>query len=180
MHVTSRSTISRSLTGRSSTGRTITATWAARAFLIGLLGLALLGLATGCDAGGANGDENGEGTTVPTAPANLTGESTDSAVDLAWDAVDAEDLDGYNVYRDTETIEDVDGMDPVNESVLSEASYTDGSAENGTTYHYVVTAVDTDANRSDPSNEVEKTPFDSPPDRPSSNRFSSDQMPDQP
>lgn len=138
---------------------------------MGLLVLALMGFATGCDAGGANGDETGEGTTAPTAPANLTGESTNSAVDLAWDSVDAEDLDGYNVYRDTETIGEVEGMDPVNESVLSETSYTDGSAENGTTYHYVVTAVDTDANRSDPSNEVEKTPFDSPPDRPSSDRM---------
>jgi hypothetical protein len=34
------------------------------------------------------------------------------------------------------------------------------------TVHYVVTAVDTAANESNPSGEIEKTPFDDPPSRP--------------
>jgi len=68
------------------------------------------------------------------------------------------------VYRGTNSGVNASG-DPL-ASGLSETAYTDSSAENGTTYYYVVTAVDTAGNASDPSSEVEKTPFDDPPDRP--------------
>jgi len=145
----------------------------------GLLATCLVLFAAGCGGAGANGggDGNGDGddggdddgggggdTTAPAAPGGFSGESMDSAIDLTWGAVDADDLDGYNVYRGTNSGVNASG-DPL-ASGLSETAYTDSSAENGTTYYYVVTAVDTAGNASDPSSEVEKTPFDDPPDRP--------------
>jgi TolB protein len=83
---------------------------------------------------------------------------------LSWEGVDAEDLAGYSVYRGTEPDVDVSG-DPVKNG-HSETSYTDEGVENGTTYHYVVTAVDTAGNGSEASNEVKRTPFSSPPEQP--------------
>ena len=152
-----------------------TGTRALQAVLTGLLVVGLTIFAAGCGGAGVNGDGDGDGdgdddgggdedTTAPAAPGSFSGESMDSAVDLTWGAVDADDLGGYNVYRDTESGVDASG-DPL-EGGLSETGYTDESAENGTTYYYVVTAVDTADNESDPSGEVERTPFSSPPDRP--------------
>ena len=157
------------------TSQTRTGTRALQAVLTGLLAVGLTIFAAGCGGAGVNGDGDGEGdgdddgggdedTTAPAAPGSFSGESMDSAIDLTWGAVDADDLDGYNVYRGTESGVGTSG-DPL-ESGLSETSYTDEGAENGTTYYYVVTAVDTADNESDPSSEVERTPFDSPPDRP--------------
>jgi TolB protein len=155
---------------------TRTGTRAFQTVLTGLLVAALTLFTAGCGGAGANGgdgtgdgddggDDGGGGdTTAPAAPGGFSGESMDSAINLTWGAVDADDLDGYNVYRDTESGVDASG-DPL-ESGLSETGYTDEGAENGTTYYYVVTAVDTADNESDPSGEVERTPFDSPPDRP--------------
>ena len=45
-------------------------------------------------------------------------------------------------------------------------SHTDIDAENGTTYYYRVTSVNAEEAESSASNEVEKTPFSDPPDRP--------------
>jgi len=142
-----------------------------QALRTGLLVVGLALFAAGCGGAGVNGengDDDGEGddedTTAPAAPSSLTGTSGDSTVELNWEGVDADDLAGYSVYRDTEPEVDASG-DPL-EGELSETSYTDESAENGTTYHYVVTAVDTAGNGSEASNEVERTPFSSPPDRP--------------
>jgi len=146
--------------------------------LTGVLAVGLVAFAAGCGGAGANGngDGNGDGdddgdgnggggdTTAPAAPAGLTGESMDSAIELSWEAVDADDLEEYNVYRGTESGVGTSG-DPL-AGGLSETGYVDEGAENGTTYYYVVTAVDTASNASDPSGEVEKTPFDDPPDRP--------------
>ena len=159
------------------TKRESTLTRAIRVALTGLLAVGLVAFAAGCGGAGANGgdgtgdgddggDDDGGGgdTTAPAAPGGFSGESMDSAIDLTWGAVDADDLDEYNVYRDTESGVGTSG-DPL-EGGLSETGYTDESAENGTTYYYVVTAVDTADNESDPSSEVEKTPFDDPPDRP--------------
>ena len=158
------------------TRRSISGTRALQAVLTGILVTGLVLLVAGCGGAGANGNGDGDGdgngdddggdedTTAPAVPGGFSGESMDSAIDLTWGAVDADDLGGYNVYRDTESGGDASG-DPL-EGGLSETGYTDESAENGTTYYYVVTAVDTADNESDPSSEVEKTPFDDPPDRP--------------
>jgi hypothetical protein len=151
------------------------------AFLTILLAASLSLAGAGCGGagangnGGGNGDGNGDGdgnggdedTTAPAAPSGLSGTSGDAAIDLTWSAVGADDLDGYNVYRATESIGDVSGTDPLNASPIADTTgYRDGDAENGATYYYVVTAVDTATNESGPSGEIQKTPFDDPPDRP--------------
>jgi fibronectin type 3 domain-containing protein len=71
------------------------------------------------------------------------------------------------VYRATGTSIDLDGASPVNsEGPVSGTSFTDQSAENGTTYRYRVTAVDDSDNESAPSDSVLVTPFADPPTRP--------------
>lgn len=119
----------------------------------------------GCSLFGS--DDDGElDTTAPTAPSGLTGASGDSVIELTWDAVGADDLDGYNVYRSESAIDLLSNVGPHNESLVSDATFSDGEARNGTTYYYVVTAVDIAANESEPSEVVDKTPFTDPPDRP--------------
>jgi TolB protein len=143
---------------------------------VGLLALSLVLFVAGCGAfgsgddddedGGGGGEDGPEDTTAPAAPSGLTGESGNSAIDLTWSAVGADDLDGYNVYRASSSIDDVADLSPQNGELVTETSFVDESAENGTTYHYAVTAVDTASNESGPSGVVEKTPFDEPPSRP--------------
>jgi TolB protein len=106
-------------------------------------------------------------TTPPNPPSSLQATSGDARINLEWDEVQAEDLNGYNVYRSTSSIGDVSNLSPVNgDTPVSQASYTDEGVTNGTTYRYVVTALDDAGNESNPSDEVEKTPFSRPPDRP--------------
>lgn len=106
-------------------------------------------------------DEIGGGetdTTAPSAPSALTGTSGDSQVALSWDGVSGAET--YNVYRSTRSGIDTSG-DPL-ESGISSTSYTDTDAQNKTEYYYRVTAVRSGA-ESDPSNEIQKTPFPPPP-----------------
>jgi len=75
--------------------------------------------------------------------------------------------DAYRVYRSTSSGVDASGS-PL-ETGISSTEHVDETAENGTKYFYVVTAVATEGGEnaeSGPSNEVEKTPFSDPPDRP--------------
>lgn len=142
--------------------------------LAGLLAMALVGLVAGCSGGGANGgdnsgdgsgDDGGTSLSAPAVPSGLEATSGDSEIGLSWDAVD--EADTYRVYRSTSSGIDVSGS-PLDTGVSS-AGYTDETAENGQTYYYVVTAVaeeEGETAESDPSSEVEKTPFSDPPDRP--------------
>jgi len=120
-----------------------------------------------CSGGGSNdgGNGNGGGPTVPAAPTGLSATSQDGAIGLDWDAVS--EADTYRVYRSTSSGVDASGS-PL-ETGLGSPEYLDDTAGNGTKYYYVVTAVATEGGESaesDPSNEVEKTPFSDPPDRP--------------
>lgn len=124
-----------------------------KALLLCFLSLILLR----CDSGNSD-------TTPPEPPSGLSATSQDGAVLLEWNAVQAEDLAGYNVYRSTSSGVNTSG-DPL-ESEVSSAEYVDETAENGTTYYYGVTAIDKAENESGSSGEVEKTPFATPPDRP--------------
>ena len=111
------------------------------------------------------GDPSGEAEAVPFAPpSGLEGTSGDSQVELSWEA--AAGADTYNVYRSTESGTGASGT-PLEEGI-SGTAFTDGSAENGTTYYYVVTSVNPNDAESPTSGEVEKTPFADPPDRPNS------------
>lgn len=97
-------------------------------------------------------------TEAPEAPQGLTGEAGDGSVELGWDAVASEDLDGYRVYRadsaDVPTTGDgIGGSDP-----LTATTFTDQTVTNGNTYHYVVVAVDKSGNSSEASAAVEAKP----------------------
>lgn len=122
------------------------------AFVLALSGLALG--AMGCDGGGSSADP-------PPAPSSVAATSDDGAVGLSWDG--SSEATGYNVYRDTSPLSEVDGTPTNGDTPVESASFTDESATNGTQYYYRVTAVG-DGGESSPSSEVSVRPFPSPPD----------------
>jgi fibronectin type 3 domain-containing protein len=93
-------------------------------------------------------------TTPPGAPTNLSATAGDGVVDLDWDNNSEPDLDSYSVYRDTSS----GGPYGQIASGLANSDYSDSAVTNGTTYYYVVTAVDTSSNESEYSNEASATP----------------------
>ncbi|MFO8009156.1 MAG: carbohydrate-binding protein [Candidatus Brocadiia bacterium] len=93
-------------------------------------------------------------TTAPAAPTNLSATAGDGQGDLDWDGNTEGDLASYSVYRSTTS---GSGYSSIATGVGS-STYTDNSVTNGTTYYYVVTAVDTSSNESNYSNEASATP----------------------
>jgi len=150
-------------TGRSGCG----ANAASGRLLTFLLAVILIFTLPACSGGGSNGggENGGSGPTAPAAPSGLSATSQDGAIGLEWGGVSGADT--YRIYRSTSSGVDASGS-PLNTGIGS-ADYVDESAENGTKYYYVVTAVASeggDSAESDPSGEVEATPFSDPPDRP--------------
>ncbi len=97
-------------------------------------------------------------TTAPAAPQNLVATPGAGNVGLSWSANGEVDLAGYNVYRSTTPGVPVAGL-PLNGGILvTGTSLTDSSVIGGTTYYYIVTAVDTSNNASGASNEASATP----------------------
>jgi len=94
----------------------------------------------------------------PVSPINLNATPGDKLVDLDWDDNGESDLAGYNIYR---SLTSGSGYTYIDNSLTS--AYTDTGLTGGTTYYYVVTAVDNESNESDYSNEVNATPTDAPP-----------------
>jgi concanavalin A-like lectin/glucanase superfamily protein/fibronectin type III domain protein/NHL repeat-containing protein len=93
--------------------------------------------------------------TPPAPPTGLSASAGDGSVSLDW-ADNAEgDLEGYDVYRSTTA---GGGYSKVNGPRLSASAYTDSGVTNGTTYYYVVRAVDRSGNPSGDSNEAQATP----------------------
>jgi hypothetical protein len=86
------------------------------------------------------------------APINLVATAADSKVTLSWTAVD--DATGYNVKRSTTA----GGPYTTIATNVPSTSYLDTTVTNGTTYYYVVTAVDGNCNESANSNEASATP----------------------
>jgi len=74
---------------------------------------------------------------VPAAPTALTATAGNASVALSWSAPGGA-VTGYNIYRSTTS---GTGYTKVNTSAVMAASYTDTGVTNGTTYYYVVTAV---------------------------------------
>ncbi len=99
-------------------------------------------------------------TTPPAVPSGLAATAGSSQVQLSWSANSEPDLAGYNVYRAT-----VAGgpRTLVNTGLVTVTSLTDTGLTNGTTYFYVVSAVDTSTNESAVSAEVSATPVAAPP-----------------
>ena len=84
----------------------------------------------------------------------------DGQVDLDWSDNSEPDLAGYNVLRSTTS---GGPYSQINGSTVATSDYLDSTASNGTTYFYVVTAVDNAANESANSNEDSATPQDTTP-----------------
>ena len=89
---------------------------------------------------------------VPAAPTGVIGTPGDGQVTIAWTAVTG--ATSYNVYRSTTT-----GVNPANGTKLTGAANpsTQTSLTNGTTYYYVVTAVNSNG-ESTASAQVSVTP----------------------
>ena len=91
--------------------------------------------------------------------ARLFATAGDNSVSLNWNDNTELDLDSYNVYRSTTS----GGYGAALATGVATSDYVDNTAVNGTTYYYVVTAIDTSSHESNYSNEVSKTPSDAPP-----------------
>ncbi len=96
-------------------------------------------------------------TTPPAAPAGLIASAVSSSrIDLDWDDNTEPDLAGYDGYRDTAA-----GFtpSPTNRVAagVSASAHSDTGLAASTTYYYQVTALDTSANESAPSNEASAT-----------------------
>lgn len=92
---------------------------------------------------------------APSAPSNFAATAGDGFVVLSWNPNTEPDLDGYNLYRSTAS---GSGYAKLNALLWGDSSYTDTDVVNGTTYYYVITAVDLSSNESDLSDEAAATP----------------------
>jgi fibronectin type 3 domain-containing protein len=119
--------------------------------------------ATGVAAGDFNGDGRldvavaGFAVSImrqrPEPPTNLTTPNvTASQVTLNWTASTSKTVIGYNVYRGT-----LPGGESLLQSSVAGTTFTDTTVAAGTTYYYVVTAVDPGNLESVNSNEVSVT-----------------------
>ncbi len=99
---------------------------------------------------GGSGD-----TTPPADPTGLVAVAGTGQVDLSWNANSENDLAGYYVYRATAS---GGPYARITGSVETNNFYTDSSVVGGTTYFYVVRAIDTSANESGNSGEASATP----------------------
>ena len=98
--------------------------------------------------------------TPPAAPGTLTATAGDGSVLLDWPSSTDPNLAGYNVYRSTAS---GGPYAQLNGSLVSFSIYTDAAVVNGTTYYYVVTAVNLGDQESGFSNEASATPQGDPP-----------------
>ena len=98
-------------------------------------------------------------TTPPAVPTGLSATSGDAKVLLDWNDNNEPDLAGYNIYRSTTS---GSGYTKVNTSLQTSSDYNDTGVTNGTTYYYVVTAVDTSSDESGHSIQASATPSATP------------------
>jgi len=100
--------------------------------------------------------------TPPSAPSNLTAIYSNGAVSLSWQVSSDNSgaVAGYNIYRSTNT---GGPYEKLNTNLVLESNYTDTSLTGGSTYYYVVTAVDNVGNESNYSNEAIITATSEPP-----------------
>ena len=93
---------------------------------------------------------------APAAPADLAAVGFDGENFLQWPSNEEDDIAGYNVYRATIA----GGPYDLVAGGVAESEHADNGVENGTTYYYVVTALDMSDNESETSNEASATPSD--------------------
>lgn len=92
----------------------------------------------------------------PTPPTGLAATSGEAVIHITWDAHTETDVNGYNLYRSTES--GVYGSSPLNGTLITGTSYDDYTGVVGTTYYYVLKAVDNLSISSAASSEVSGTP----------------------
>ncbi|MEN1988257.1 glycoside hydrolase family 6 protein [Paenibacillus hubeiensis] len=102
-------------------------------------------------ASNGGGSTPGNGETAPSAPASLTATAGNGQVTLSWSA--SSGATSYHVKRAT----NASGPYATVAANVTAASYTDTGLNNGTTYHYVVSAVNA-AGESSPSVAATATP----------------------
>ncbi len=97
-----------------------------------------------CNGGGPD-------TQPPATPTNIAGSGGNQQVDVTWDANTEPDLAGYKVYRRT-----VAGgaTTSLTEFPIAANSYNDTGLAAGTTYYYLISAVDLSGNESPLSAEI--------------------------
>jgi hypothetical protein len=100
-------------------------------------------------------------TTPPSSPKGVYCVTGNKAVYIYWERNDESDFYRYKIYWAPET----DGIIPEPDddfelitSIPNPPQYTDTDVENGTTYYYVITAVDNSGNESEPSKILYDTP----------------------
>ena len=100
-------------------------------------------------------DPDHETTTIPSPPTQLTSMEGESLIALFWADNPEADIVGYDVWRST-----IAGgpYEKVNDIALTSSDYVDFGLVNGTTYHHVVTATDSEGRVSGWSVEVLGTP----------------------
>ena len=92
---------------------------------------------------------------APPPPTGLTATAGFAQVSLHWTPSPAPDVAGYRLYRGTIAGGPYQLLSP---SLVAGQAYTDASVASGTTYRYVVTAVDQGGLESPNSNEASATP----------------------
>jgi hypothetical protein len=120
-----------------------------------LLAIALALFLPSCGGSGSSGGGGGGQVTPPAAPTGLVATAGNQQVGLTWTA--SSGATSYNVQRSTTT-----GGPYTTLSSPATTSYTDSAVTNGTTYYYVVEAVNS-AGTSANSSQVSATPLASPP-----------------
>ncbi len=100
------------------------------------------------------------GDPAPAAPTGFAGAASDDSATLTWDPNGEADLAGYNLYRGLTTPNPATDMPLNGGTLLTTTAYSDVGLVNGTTYRYIVTAVDAADQESVPSSEVVVTPFE--------------------
>ena len=107
-------------------------------------------------------EKTGADTEAPIAPSELVTSQTDDSIRLDWATSSSTDTVGYRVYRGTAAGVDGSGTPLNGTSLLTSPTYDDSAIVAGTTYYYVVTAVDAANNESVVSNEAMGMFFEEP------------------
>lgn len=101
---------------------------------------------------------NSQDSETVSTPTNVAATPGNQSVDFTWSPGGDSSPAGYNVYRSTESFNDISDATKLNSSLLSSESYRDTEVTNGTKYFYRVTAVDNDGNESALSNQDSAIP----------------------
>ncbi|MFC2021127.1 hypothetical protein ACFLU1_05005 [Chloroflexota bacterium] len=110
------------------------------------------------ESGRSNTDSATADDVAPAAPTGLTATAGFKQVILDWNDNSEPDFEGYNVYRGLSS----GNITELITSNVSVSTYTDTGLNNGTTYYYEVTAVDSGSNESTRSNTDSAKPTGTP------------------